>query len=184
MQKNQPWRLIFASSLLALAGLIAVIMVHAQYQNALFWVTLVLFLAACGWLGYEIYLIRKNTLRYIARMNTTLTRTMQTAPVHMPVPLVIADHRHEIIWFNDIFAELFAGGRDIFGLQLQAVLPFRPDAIGDGESTELGIFDRQYRVSRTDYSRKDGQAVLYSFEDISNYVTLRRVYLDTPPACC
>ena len=181
MQKNQPWRLIFASALLAFAGLIAVIMAHAQYQNALFWIVLVLFLAACGWLVYEFLLIRKNTLRYIARMNTTLTRTMQTAPVHMPVPLVIVDHRHEIIWFNDIFAELFAGGGDIFGLQLQAVLPFRPDAIGDGESTELGIFDRQYRVSRTDYKRKDGHAVLYSFEDISNYVTLRRVYLDTRP---
>ena len=46
MQKNQPWRLIFASALLALAGLIAVIMAHAQYQNALFWIVLLLFLAA------------------------------------------------------------------------------------------------------------------------------------------
>ena len=181
MQKKQPWRLIFASGLLALSCVIALIMAHAEYQNALFWVTLLLFLAAAGWLGYEIFLLRKNTLRYIAHMNTTLARTMQSAPAHMPVPLVIIDHRHEIIWFNDAFSEQFAGGRDIFGLQLQAVLPFRTDAIEDGESMELGMFDRQFRISRTDYTRKDGATTLFSFEDITNYVTLRRVYLDTRP---
>lgn len=179
MQKNQPWRLIAASGLLALAGLIALIMAYSQFRNALFWVTLLMLLAAAGWLGYEIYLIRKNTLRYIARMNTTLTRTMQTAPAHMSVPLVIVDKRQEIIWFNDAFSEQIAGGGDIFGLQLQAVLPFRPDAIEDGESMELAMYDRQFRVTRTDYIRKDGQAALFSLEDITNYVTLRRVYLDT-----
>lgn len=181
MQKNQSWRLIAAAGLLALAGLIAVIMAYSQFQNAFFWVILLMLLAAAGWLGYEIYLLRKNTLRYIARMNTTLTRTMQTAPAHMPVPLVIVDSRHEIIWFNDAFLEQIAGGGDIFGLKLQTVLPFRPDAIEDGESIELAMFDRQFRVSRTDYNRKDGHAELFSFEDITNYVTLRRVYLDTRP---
>ena len=179
MKKNQPWRLIAASGLLAFAGLIALIMAYSQFRNVLFWVTLLMLLAAAGWLGYEIYLIRKNTLRYIARMNTTLTRTMQTAPAHMSVPLVIVDKRHEIIWFNDAFSEQIAGGGDIFGLQLQAVLPFRPDAIEDGESMELAMYDRQFRVTRTDYIRKDGQAALFSLEDITNYVTLRRVYLDT-----
>ena len=94
MQKKQLWRIIFASGLLALAGLIALIMAHAQYQSALFWVTLLLFLAGAGWLGYEIFLLRKNTLRYIARMNTTLKRALQTAPEYMPVPLVIVD-RHK-----------------------------------------------------------------------------------------
>ena len=181
MQRKQFWRLITASGLLALSGLIALIMAHAQYQSALFWVTLLLFLAAAGWLGYEIYLIRKNTMRYIARMNTTLARTMQTAPAHMPVPLVITDRRQAIIWFNDAFADQIAGGGDLFGLQLHTVAPFRPDSIADGESMELGMFDRQFRVSRTDFIRKDGHAELFSFEDITNYVTLRRVYLDTRP---
>ena len=181
MQKKQLWRLMLASGMLALAGLIALIMAHAQYQSALFWVTLLLFLAAAGWLSYEILLLRKNALRYIARMNTLLKRTMQAAPEYMPVPLVIVDRHHAIIWHNDAFAEQIAGGGELFGLQLHSVLPFRPDAIADGESMELGMFDRQFRVSRTDYERKDGHATLFSFEDITNYVTLRRVYLDTRP---
>ncbi len=179
MQKNQPWRLITASGLLALTGLIAVIMAYSKGKIAMFWVTLLMLLAAAGWLGYEIYLIRKNTLRYIARMNNTLTRTMQTAPAHMSVPLVIVDKRHEIIWFNDAFSEQIAGGGDVFGLQLRSVLPFRPDAIEDGESIELAMNEKQFRVTRTDYVRKDGYAMLFSLEDITNYATLRRVYLDT-----
>ncbi|MBR4200669.1 MAG: DHH family phosphoesterase [Oscillospiraceae bacterium] len=181
MQGKQPWRIMCAAALLAMAGLIALITAHAQYKSVLFWFTFVLFLGAACWLGYEIYILRRNSLRYVARMDNLLVRTMQNAPEHMPVPIVILDDRQQIIWYNEAFSECIAAGSDIFGLPLQSVLPFRPDALADGESMELGLYDRQFRVSRTDYDRKGSHAQLFSFEDITNYVTLRRVYLDTRP---
>ena len=181
MQKKEPWRLIFASGLLALAALSAIIMAHSSANKVLFWITLVLFLAAAGWLGFEIYSLRQNSMRYVARMNTTLERTNQTAPEHMPVPLLILDSRYEIIWYNEAFTRHISGGSDLFGMPLQSVLPFRPDALDDGETMELGMFDRQYRVSRTDYQRKNSSVILFSFEDITNYITLRRIYLDSRP---
>lgn len=181
MHGKQPWRIICAAGVLAFAALLALIMAHAQYRNALFWATVILLLCAAGWLGYEIYSLRKNSLRYVARMNNLLARTMQNAPEHMPVPLVILDDRQQILWYNEAFSEHISAHSDVFGLPLQSVLPFRPDALADGESMELGMYDRQFRVSRTDYDRKGSHAELFCFEDITNYVTLRRVYLDTRP---
>ena len=105
-------------------------------------------------------------------------RTMQTAPEHMPVPLVIADCKGIILWYNDAFSDIVSGG-DLFGLQLQAVLPLRQGAVSDGGTIEVGMYERKYRVSRTDYERKGGRMELYTFEDITNYVTLRRTYMDT-----
>lgn len=181
MHEKQPIRLLAAAVLLALAGLLALILAHAQSGKALFWGTVLLFLGAAGWLGYEIYTLRQNTLRYVARMNSMLVRTMQNVPEHMPVPMVVLDNRQQIIWYNEAFAEDIAARSDIFGMPLHAVLPFRPDAVADGESMELGMYDRQFRVSRTDYDRKGSHAELFTFEDITNYVTLRRVYLATRP---
>ena len=144
---------------------------------------IILLLCAAGWLGYEIYSLRKNSLRYVARMNNLLARTMQNAPEHMPVPLVILDDRQQILWYNEAFSEHISAHSDVFGLPLQSVLPFRPDALADGESMELGMYDRQFRVSRTDYDRKGSHAELFCFEDITNYVTLRSSILTTTRIC-
>lgn len=180
MEGKQPWRLIGASALLALSALIAMIMAYAQFRHPLFWVNAVILTGAAVWMAVEIISIRQNTLRYVARMNATIGRTMQTAPEYMPVPLTITDGRGAILWYNDAFANMVSGG-DLFGLQLQAVLPIRRDAILSGETMEIGLYERQYRVSRTDYERKGGHAALYSFEDITSFVTLRRTYMDTRP---
>lgn len=179
MQRKQPWRLIGASVMLAVSAFAAILLAHGQYQHFIFWLTVIAFFSAVLWLGFEILSIRQNTMRYVARMNATLARTMQNAPEHMPVPLVILDSRGEIIWYNEAFADEIASGDDLFGLKFQAVLPLRPDSLADGDSTEVGIGARQYRVSRTDYERKGSHAALFSFTDITSYTELRRTYLDT-----
>ena len=179
MQARKPWRLLAAAGLLVLSALCAILLAYASWHNVLFWLTLLMFIGSLIWLGLELTAIRTNALRYFAQMNTTLTRTLQTAPEYMPIPMVILNARHEIVWYNDAFADTVAGGAELFGRQLQSVLPLRPDVIGDGESLETEIGGRQYRVSRTDYTRKEHHAELLSFEDITGYVMLRRTYMES-----
>ncbi len=181
MQSQQPWRLICSGAMMTLSCLILILMAHAQYHSLLFWVAVILFLAGLGWLVLEVLSIRRNTLRYVARMNAALARTLQTAPDEMPVPLAVVDARHEIIWYNSAFSSHVAGGGELFGLKMHTVIPLRPDAIRDGESIEIGMRDRRYRVTRSDYERKNGHAILFCFEDITNYVNLRQIYMDTRP---
>ena len=181
MQMQQPWRLICSGSLTAIAGLIFLIMARTHYQCVLFWFAAVMFIAGVAWLIFEILRIRRNALRYVARMNTLLTRSMQVAPDLMPVPMVVLDKRHEIIWYNEDFAGIASASSDLFGLKLHAVIPLRPDAVGDGETMEMALHTRQYRVTRTDYEQKNGRLVMFCFEDITNYVALRRLYMDTRP---
>ncbi|MBP0972067.1 MAG: DHH family phosphoesterase [Oscillospiraceae bacterium] len=181
MQSQQPWRLISSGALMALGCLITVIMARAQYHSFLFWLAVILFLAGLVWMVLEVVRIRQNALRYVARMNAALTRTLQTAPDEMPVPMAVVDVKGEIIWYNAEFTNRVSGGAELFGLKLHTVIPLRPDAIGDGESIETVIRDRRYRVSRADYERKNGHAILFCFEDITNYVQLRQHYMDTRP---
>ena len=110
MQSQQPWRLICSGAMMTLSCLILILMAHAQYHSLLFWVAVILFLAGLGWLVLEVLSIRRNTLRYVARMNAALARTLQTAPDEMPVPLAVVDARHEIIWYNEDFAGIASAG--------------------------------------------------------------------------
>ncbi len=181
MQSRQPWRLICSGALMTLGGLIMMIMAHAQYHSLPFWFAVIVFLAGLGWLVFEILRMRKNMLRYVARMNGALSHSLQTAPDEMPVPMTVVDTKGEIIWYNEEFTNRVSGGAELFGLKLHAVIPLRPDAIADGESIETVIRDRRYRVTRIDYERKNGHAIMFCFEDITNYVMLRQLYMDTRP---
>lgn len=181
MQKKEPVRLMAAGALLALAALVILIAAHDAFGGALFWIMLLLLLAAAAWLGYELWLLRRNALRYVARMNNVLERAGQISPERMPVPILILDAHFEVIWYNDAFAAQIANNSELFGKPLHTVLPFRPDALGDGETMDIGLYEKQYRVSRTDYSRKGSLTLMFCFEDITNYATLKRIYMDTRP---
>ena len=181
MQKKEPIRLLAAGGLLTLIALTALIVSRKSFGAGTFWILLLLLLAAAAWLGYELWLLRRNALRYVARMNNNLERAGQIAPERMPVPILILDALYEVVWYNDAFANQIAGDQELFGRPLHTVLPFRPDALGSGETMEIGLYDRQYRVSRTDYARKSNLTVMFCFEDITNYITLKRIYMDTRP---
>ena len=181
MQKKEPIRLLAAGGLLTLIALTALIVSRKSFGAGTFWILLLLLLAAAAWLGYELWLLRRNALRYVARMNNNLERAGQIAPERMPVPILILDALYEVVWYNDAFANQIAGDQELFGKPLHTVLPFRPDALGSGETMEIGLYDRQFRVSRTDYARKSNLTVMFCFEDITNYITLKRIYMDTRP---
>ena len=181
MQKKEPIRLLAAGGLLTLIALTALIVSRKSFGGGTFWILLLLLLAAAAWLGYELWLLRRNALRYVARMNNNLERAGQIAPERMPVPILILDALYEVVWYNDAFANQIAGDQELFGRPLHTVLPFRPDALGSGETMEIGLYDRQFRVSRTDYARKSNLTVMFCFEDITNYITLKRIYMDTRP---
>lgn len=181
MQRKQLWQLFCSVALLGFSCLIALVMGASHWKSLLFWVTVGAFLGSLFWFGTELMKMRQNAIRYVAKMNSLLERTKETAPEHMPVPLVILNARHEILWYNESFADRVSVGAELFGIPLQSVIPLRPDAVEDGESVELDLYDKHYLVSRTDYDRKGGHAELFCFQDITNYATLRRTYMDSRP---
>lgn len=181
MQKNRPMRLLFGILLLAVSALAALILAAMHQSGISLWVDVLLFVLSVVWIAAEITVLRRGALRYFAGMNTRIERAMQYAPANMPVPLVILNRQHEIIWHNDAFADDIAGSSDLFGLKLQSVIPLRADVIQDGEAIEVDLFERNYRVSRTDYTRKNEPVSLMCFEEVTDYTRLRRIYMDTRP---
>ena len=176
-----PIRLIAAAMLLTGSGIGLLVLAKDQWHRSWYW------LFACGiligliWMILEFLLLRNNTLKYLSQIDSALNDTLHNVPVHMPLPIAILGEEHEIIWYNERFFTSIAGGEDMYGMQIQETVPLRPDALGDGESMDIDLFDRHFRITRTDYETDGRHTELLCFQDISNYMTLRQNYMDMRP---
>lgn len=176
-----PVRLIAAAVLLTASGIGLLVLAKEQWHRGWYWLFAAGILVGLIWMILEFLILRRNALSYISKVSNSLYGTLHNAPVHMPLPVAILGEEHEIIWYNERFFTSIAGGEDMYGMKLQETIPLRPDAIGNGESMDIDLFDRHFRVTRTDYETEGRHTELLCFQDISSYVTLRQNYMDMRP---
>lgn len=182
MQRKVPARFLAAVTLLILSGTLAQIAAAAEHfpPKVRNW-NLAVFVIAALWSVFEYLLLRRNQLLYASRMNRALGQTLESAPEHMRVPMVILNPEHEIIWYNESFLEEVAGEEDTYGRRIYDVLPLRPDSLRDGGSAEIDLIGRHYHIRRDDYRMNGQRCALLVFQDTTNYNELRRHYMDTRP---
>ena len=183
MQLKIPRRLIAAAVLLILSGSAAVLMLLSGGQPPKWAViaVLVLFLLALFWSCYEMLQLRKNILRYFSRMNRALKDTLFNAPEHMPVPVAILDDSRQIIWYNRSFYDDVACGEELYGQPLSAVMPLDGAQITESSYGQLERKGKYFRVSRTHYRHGKNTGELLCFQEETQFVNLRRTYLDNRP---
>ncbi|MBO6039809.1 MAG: DHH family phosphoesterase [Oscillospiraceae bacterium] len=183
MQLKMPRRLTAAAALLILSGMTAVLMLLTGGTPrgwAVIFVT-VLFLLSLIWLAIELLRLRRNVLRYFSHMNRALKDTLFNAPEHMPVPVAILDDNRQIIWYNRSFFSDVACGEELYGQPLSAVMPLRAEQITESSYGELECKGKYFRVSRTRYRHGKNTGELLCFQDETQFVNLRRLYMDTRP---
>lgn len=183
MQLKTPRRLITAAVLLILSGFTAVMMLLTGGQPRKWAVifVLVLFVLALLWSCYELLQLRKNVLRYFSRMNRALKDTLFNAPEHMPVPVAILDESRQIIWYNQSFYADVACGEELYGQPLSAVMPLNGEQITENSYGELERMGKYFRVTRTHYRHGRNTGELLCFQEETQYVNLRKTYLDSRP---
>ena len=182
MQHKMPARLIAAISILVVGGSLGLIAAATGNFPAGLrkWITAFYVIGALWTLG-ECLLLRRAQLRYVTRMNKALAQTLETAPEHTRVPMVILNGEQEIVWYNESFFETVAGSEDTYGRRIDGVLPLRPDAVHDGGSAEFELNGRHFRVTREDYRMNGKRTALLCFQDNTNYIELKRHYMDSRP---
>ncbi len=182
MQRKVPARFLAAVTLLILSGALAQIAAAAgNFSSAAKRWILAAFVIGALWSVAEYLLLRRNQLRYASRMNRALGTMLETAPEHMRVPMVILNQAQEIMWYNESFLEQVAGDEDTYGRRIYEVLPLRPDTLKDGSSAEIDLLGRHFHITRDDYRMNGQRTALLCFQDTTNYVELKRHYMDSRP---
>lgn len=182
MRHKPSVRLILAALLLIVCGTLALAdAMRKLFTSSVRDVIAIAFGAAALWLIAELILMQRTGLRYVSRISRSMRATLETAPEHMTLPMVMLNEEQEIIWYNDCFLEQLAQDMDAFGYPLSDVIGIALDAIPNGSTEDVDLRDRNYRVTREDYRVGEQRTTLLSFQDTTNYIALRRHYMDSRP---
>lgn len=181
MRRRHSGRILIALGLIIICSISALALAAPHVEGWARWLLVCGFIASGLWLITEYILLRRNSLRYLARIERAQSRALRSAPERMPIPLVMISTSQEVIWYNEKFQREVAQGEDLFGVRLQERIPLRPNALDHDDYVDIDMNDRHYRISFTDCVLDGTDARLLCFEDISEYVKLRRHFLDTRP---
>lgn len=83
-------------------------------NKTLFWVQLSLFLLTIGCVLFERYMAQRDVHRFYDHMADMLSSSKQDSLARFPFPVVVANDKHEVIWYNDKFRNDVIGGEDIY----------------------------------------------------------------------
>ena len=177
MQKKMPWRILIALALIILCAIIALLLAITPKQlDSLVRLTAGILAASILWLMIEVRVFVKNNRRYLSETKKLLSDSSHSLPQNLPLPIAILNDKHEFIWYNTCFEELFVREDDLFGLPMPDVMPQLSKQLSRQDHGDVTLASRTYRVNETKLNHSGNTSFVLSFHDTSRYTELRSRY--------
>lgn len=109
-------RIIFQRPLIAvlLTVLLAFTAIMYFVNTTLFWVELALFLLTVACVAFERIMAQRDAHRFFDYITDMLSSSKHESLSRFPFPVVVANDKREIIWYNDKFRSDVLAGEDIY----------------------------------------------------------------------
>ncbi len=180
MKEKKPIGLAATVCILLLAGGYAVVKLW-EYDSRAFAVSAVLLSIAAVLFLIAFYSFGRNNLRFIARLNDTVTVTERESLYHLPAPTVIIEKGGMIVWYNAFFNAQILSGQDVFGLSLDTIVDIDLEQLYIKKSAVISYLEHTYEVTVTQITREDMELATLCFTDITAFVALQKTYENTRP---
>ncbi len=124
----------------------------------------------------------KALLKYIRNLSFITNATATSSLIKFPLPLVTIHMDNTIVWYNDVFGDIFSDVTNLFDMSVKELLENQYDINdvvnqGDFDGVEIELAGKCYKIytMQTDAGSGDIFALLY-FVDITNYKLLKQDY--------
>lgn len=109
-------RIIFQRPLIAVLLMVLLAFTAIMYfvNTTLFWVELALFFIALFCVVFERVMAQRDVHKFYDYIADTLSTSKQESLSRFPFPVVVANDKREIIWYNDKFRSDVISGEDIY----------------------------------------------------------------------
>ncbi len=129
----------------------------------------------------EMFLLSRNTIRHISRMNEHLESSAAEYMNSLPSPVVVTDNEKKIIWYNKAFYEKINSENNPYGMSIENLTNVNYDAlIADGVGL-CTVNGNTYRVSSEKFDKNDISFHVLCFHDETEYISLKRKIDETHP---
>lgn len=149
----------------------------------LFYVELAVVLVAFIFIIVRIVGIQKDLHLYLQQLGNTLTTAQKSSLVEFPIPVMVSMQGNEIAWYNNIFRDKVAKGKDMIGIAVTDIIkdPENPKLRTD-DGAYLNYDGRSYRVFRCE-AEEDGHVIsMYYFVDQTTLISIAKEYELTRPS--
>ncbi len=141
-------------------------------------VTLAVFIA----LYIRIRKMQGDVQDFLEHISKLLASPRGKTLLSFPIPVIVADAKYEVIWYNSICKRDMLGGRDIFGLEIQKIIP-KLDMDGDirTKGIRLTYMGRSYRAYMIEAAEEETLYLFYLFDE-TELKKYAEEYFETRPS--
>ncbi len=136
-------------------------------------VLLLIGFAAAGIITYG------NSVRHVSKMNAHLESSAAEYMHSLPAPIAVIDEMGCFVWYNQIFSEKIALGRDCYGIDIRECASVNVTAVKTDGFSICTVNNRIYRISAENFNKNDMALLILYFHDETEYFQLRKTVDET-----
>ncbi|WP_312645105.1 DHH family phosphoesterase [Hydrogenoanaerobacterium sp.] len=127
--------------------------------------------------------IQKDIKSFLQNMGQTLTSAQKETLTSFPIPVLVASRKGEIIWYNTLFQKSALGQDDMYGCNIDEIIPnIDMDHLAGSEGYEIEFRDHMFTVYAVESLERETPLVVFYFNDDTKLKKTAQEFEDTRPS--
>lgn len=151
--------------------------------NTLFYVECGLTCAAIIFVIIKLRYIQKDIKGFLQGMGQTLTSAQQETLTSFPIPVLVANKKGEIIWYNTLFQKSALGDDDMYGCNMEEIIPnIDMESLAGSEGYEVEFRGHMFTVYAVEATADETPLAVFYFHEDTRLKTIARKFEETRPS--
>ncbi len=130
----------------------------------------------------QLLIAEKNTMRFIARLNSTIATAENEVLYSLDTPSAIVDDNFRVVWCNKAFdADIFPES-EVFGTELYKILDIDMKALMINGEVTITYGERSFKIGTVIAQRSAQKLIFLTFTDVTEFAELFNKYKRTRPS--
>lgn len=151
--------------------------------HKLFYVECGLTCAAIIFVIIKLRYIQKDIKGFLQGMGQTLTSAQQETLTSFPIPVLVANKKGEIIWYNTLFQKSALGDDDMYGSNMEEIIPnIDLESLAGSEGYEVEFRGHMFTAYAVEAMGDETPLVVFYFHEDTKLKTIARKFEETRPS--
>lgn len=151
--------------------------------HKLFYVECGLTCAAIIFVIIRLRYIQKDIKGFLQGMGQTLTSAQQETLTSFPIPVLVANKKGEIIWYNTLFQKSALGDDDMYGSNMEEIIPnIDLESLAGSEGYEVEFRGHMFTAYAVEAMGDETPLVVFYFHEDTKLKTIARKFEETRPS--
>lgn len=181
MKKRYPYLFLISVIMLVFTSAVSAALLQ-KYDTVKFAATAIPTVLFSVLMLVELIVAEKNTIKFIAKLNSTIATAENEVLYNLDIPSAIVDENFRLIWCNKEFDVDILPESDAFGTELYKILDIDMKALMIDGAVTITHRNRSFKISTVIAQRSGQKLIFLTFTDVTEFAELFSKYKRTRPS--